>query len=292
MAKVAIIGAGGVIGREYLRRIITAKVPVIAVEQAPEARAQIIEEFPRICVTQLEELQLDGIDVVIEAIFENLKVKRNLLQQIEGMVSERSRAPVFLSCTSHFSPGELFQDTKILARRSLVAHPLNPPSVIPLVELVPREETSDDVIRDATEFFESLGMRPVLLRKELKGFISNRLQAALLREALILVQDGVCSPGQVDEVVKEGLGLRWASAGPFEVAHENTSGGFREHAQRLGSSYGLFGLERSGRNPWDDASLISRVSLELEGEYPLTYLDDYRSARAEAVKAVIAAKQR
>ena len=97
-------------------------------------------------------------------------------------------------------------------------------------------------------------MSPVLVKGEPEGFVFNRLQGALLREAYCLVRDGVISPADVDRVVKEGLGRRWAVFGPFETSHLNTRGGIRRHAELMGPAYERMGAERGQHDPWTPIS--------------------------------------
>ena len=103
--------------------------------------------------------------------------------------------------------------------RVLVGHPFNPPHLIPLVEVVGGKATSDAAIETAMEFYAAIGKKPIHLKKEVKGHVANRLQAALWREAFALVQDGVASVADIDTAIAHGPGLRWALLGPFLNLH-------------------------------------------------------------------------
>jgi 3-hydroxyacyl-CoA dehydrogenase len=117
----------------------------------------------------------------------------------------------------------------------LVGHPFNPPHLIPLVEVVGGKATSKAAIDAAMEFYAAIGKRPIHIRKEVKGHVANRLQAALWREAFALVQDGVASVADIDTAVAHGPGLRWALLGPFLNLHlSGGAGGLRHVLDHLG----------------------------------------------------------
>ncbi|MFD5227914.1 3-hydroxyacyl-CoA dehydrogenase NAD-binding domain-containing protein [Streptomyces qaidamensis] len=123
------------------------------------------------------------------------------------------------------------------AARVLIGHPFNPPHLVPLVEVVPGERTGEDAVLDAVDFYTSVGRTPVVERKEIPGFVGNRLQNALSREAAYLVQEGVVTPEDLDRVVINSLGLRWATVGPFLGAHLGGGpGGYRHLVEHIGKS--------------------------------------------------------
>src|SRR5699024_11465278 len=105
------------------------------------------------------------------------------------------------------------------AARVLVGHPFNPPHLMPLIEVVPSPVTSSAAIEAAVEFYRGCGREPVVIRKEIRGFVGNRLQNALMREAISLVQNGVVSAPELDAVMRNSLGLRWSAVGQFEGMH-------------------------------------------------------------------------
>jgi ketoreductase RED1 len=105
------------------------------------------------------------------------------------------------------------------ASRLLVGHPFNPPHLIPLVEVVPGERTAPEATADAVAFYEALGKVPRVLKKEIQGFVANRLQRAIMRESCYLVQEGVVTVDELDDIVTSSIGLRWAVNGPFSSFH-------------------------------------------------------------------------
>ncbi len=149
-----------------------------------------------------------------------------------------------------------------------MTHPGNPPFLIRVVEIVPAPFTDAGTVQAATALLQSCGMEPVLVRKEVEGFVFNRLQGALLREAYCLVRDGVVSVEDVDQIVRDGLGLRWSVIGPFETADLNTQGGIAAHAEKMGPSYARMGAERGQHDPWTP-DLVAKVTAERRARLPL-----------------------
>ena len=122
--------------------------------------------------------------------------------------------------------------------RSLIAHPFNPPHLMPLVELVPGKQTAPAVLAEAKKLFESLGKVPVVLNKEVPGHIANRLQAAVWREAIDLVLKGVASVADVDKALAAGPGIRWALLGPHMIFHLGGGpGGMKYFIDHVGVSF-------------------------------------------------------
>jgi L-gulonate 3-dehydrogenase len=119
-----------------------------------------------------------------------------------------------------------------------------------VAELVPAPFTTEETVARTRALLEGAGMVPVLVQREVEGFVFNRLQGALLREAYRLVRDGVASAADVDRVVSHGLGRRWAVIGPFATAELNTRGGLERHAQVMGPAYLRMGAEVGEREEW------------------------------------------
>ncbi len=117
--------------------------------------------------------------------------------------------------------------------RCLIAHPVNPPHVVPIVELCPAPWTSPEVVKRARAVYESVGQEPMELKKEIDGFILNRMQAVLVSEAFRLVAEGYCSAEDLDKTIAHGLGLRWSFMGPFETIEMNAPGGIPDYCKRF-----------------------------------------------------------
>jgi 3-hydroxyacyl-CoA dehydrogenase len=121
--------------------------------------------------------------------------------------------------------------------RCLVAHPLNPPYLIPAVEIVPSPWTSAETVDRAAVLLRAAGHAPMIMKREIDGFIMNRMQGALLEEAFRLVADGYASVEDIDVGLREGLALRWCFMGPFETIDLNAPGGVRDYVERYQSIY-------------------------------------------------------
>ncbi len=162
--------------------------------------------------TELGEVAADT-DLVVEAVFEDLELKQQLFQQLDTLCPERT---ILASNTSTLMPSLLASATE-RPDRVLVTHYYNPPYLVPLVEVVRGPETSDEVVETVDVLLTRVGKTPAIVQKEAPGFIGNRLQVALFREALSIVERGIATPRDVDIVVRNGPGRRWAAAGPFEI---------------------------------------------------------------------------
>jgi ketoreductase RED1 len=180
-----------------------------------------------------------GADVVQENGPERLNIKRELWAAIEDaapphalLLSSSSGIPATMMAEHLREPGRL-----------LIGHPFNPPHLVPLVEIVPGRHTDPDVVERATRFYRALGKRPQVLAKEVPGFAANRLQAALFREAIYLVAQGVVTEQQLDDIVTSSIGMRWAVAGPFQTFHLGGGpGGLPDFFRHLGKALeGMWG---------------------------------------------------
>jgi 3-hydroxyacyl-CoA dehydrogenase len=175
-------------------------------------------------VSELAEA-LEDVAWTQESAPERLEVKRELWAKLDAKAPTDA---VLASSTSAIVPSR-FTEPLAGRARCLVAHPLNPPYLIPAVELVPAPWTSAGTMDRAAAIIRGIGQMPIVMRREIDGFVMNRLQGALLEEAFRLVADGVCSAEDVDVGLKEGLALRWSFAGPFETIDLNAPGGVRDY---------------------------------------------------------------
>ena len=179
------------------------------------------------------EQALEGVFWVQESGPENLDAKRALYAELDRLAPPKA---VLASSTSTLDMTRIAEGLQG-ASRCVVAHPVNPPHVVPVVEVLGGAHTDPLVVRKSVRFMERVGQTPVLLRKYVPGFLLNRMQAALVREAVSLVKNGVTTPEGIDAVIRDGLGLRWALLGPFGVANTNADGGLREYFARYGPSF-------------------------------------------------------
>ncbi|MGH9292054.1 MAG: 3-hydroxyacyl-CoA dehydrogenase family protein [Acidimicrobiales bacterium] len=167
----------------------------------------------RIHLTTTPEEAAPAAELVIETISERLEDKKHLLSRIEALLSSRA---ILTSNTSSLSLRALATGLR-RPERFAGYHWFNPPELVPLVEVVPAPQTSGEVLQRLAKWSAGVGKLPVTLVRDVKGFVVNRLQYALLREAYKLIEDGVCSAEDVDLAVVNSLGPRWATIGPFEA---------------------------------------------------------------------------
>ena len=233
-------------------------------------------------VAELAEAVADA-DLVQECIPENLEFKQQLFTKLADLTEDTC---VIASSTSFIPSSQSSADTGV-ADRTLVAHPGNPPYAIPVIELVPNPQTRNDIIQRAEQLYTAAGMSPIRVQQEIEGFVFNRLQGALLREAYALVRDGIASVEDIDTVVRDGLGRRWAFMGPFETVDLNTRGGIANHAKNMGPSYHRMGLERGDTSVWT-TDLVAEVVAQRRQQLDLSDWEDRVSWRDEQLLARIA----
>ena len=197
----------------------------------------------------------DGVEQVQENVSERLDDKRALLAELDALCPP---ATALVSSTSALMPSDLARGL-VHPERVLVAHPLNPPHLIPAVEVVPHPGTDPSVTEAVAERLRRAGQAPFVLGRETEGFVMNRLQAALLDEAFALVAEGVASPEDVDVAMRDGLARRWAFMGPFETIDLNAPGGVPDYLARYGPGYEVMGRSRPNRHRWEGA-LAERVA--------------------------------
>lgn len=207
--------------------------------------------------------------LVQECAPEDVGIKTELFRELAGVASKDA---VLASSSSALSPSRFASDD-CAPERVIVAHPGNPPYLLPVIEIVPGPKTLPATVERAAQIYRQAGLKPVFLNREIEGFIFNRLQGALLREAYCLVRDGIASVQDIDEVVRSGLGRRWSIIGPFETVDLNTRGGIASHAQKMGPSYERMGAERGQHDPWTP-DLVEKVSEQRREILPLDKWDD------------------
>jgi ketoreductase RED1 len=173
--------------------------------------------------------------------------------------------------------------------RIVVGHPFNPPHLVPLVEVVPGEKTEQSTVDEVVAFYRALGKQPLVLRKEVPGFVANRLQAALFQECVHLVAEGVVAMDDLDAVVTNSIGLRWAAAGPFLTFHlGGGSGGLSHFLTHLGP--GMEGMwERALGHPKLDEATIEILLGELDAAYGDHTIDELARRRDEAQVGIMRA---
>lgn len=193
---------------------------------------------------------------------ENVDFKHRLFLEIE---SSANIDAVIASSSSAIASSRFIEGMRH-PERALVVHPGNPPYLLLVSELVPHPTTSAETLQFVQELLESTGMSAVVVHGEPEGFVFNRLQGAVLREAYCLVRDGVITPRELDEIMIRGLGKRWSLIGAFGTSALNVKGGITAHAARMGASYYRMGQERGQDDPWDE-SLVAKVADDVSKKF-------------------------
>ncbi|MGA2794070.1 MAG: 3-hydroxyacyl-CoA dehydrogenase, partial [Roseiarcus sp.] len=254
MAKTAIVGTG-FIGRAWAISFARAGHEIAlwdAVAAASAAALAYIEELlpdlhrhdllngstpaeirGRIHVAATLEQALDGAEHVQENTPEDLAVKRAIFARLDAAAGPKT---VLASSTSAILPSK-FSEALAGRARCLVVHPINPPYLIPAVEVVPAPWTDPAVVERTAALLRAAGHAPIVMKREIDGFVMNRMQGALLEEAFRLVAEGYASAEDVDVGIREGLALRWSFMGPFETIDLNAPAGVRDYAKRYQSIY-------------------------------------------------------
>lgn len=244
-------------------------------EAAPRARGELAArlkmlELPTTVADRLSfvddlDVAVKNVALVQECVPERLDIKGEMLCRIAEAAPDSA---VLASSSSALLPTAIAADADdAVAARFLIAHPGNPPYLIPVIELVAGERTAGPVVDRAATLYANAGLRPVRVQREIDGFVFNRLQGAVLREAYCLVRDGVATVDDIDEVMRSGLGRRWSLIGPFETVDLNTRGGIASHAEKMGPVYAKMGAERGQNDPWT-AELVAEVTRQRRATLP------------------------
>lgn len=226
---------------------------------------------------------LQGADYVQESVPEDRAIKQAVFRQMDEAASPE--AVLGSSCSA--IPGSAFLETVSGRHRCLIAHPANPPYLMPVVELVPTPWTALAVVGRCRQLMESVGQVPVLLNREIEGFVMNRLQAGVVNEAMQLVASGVMSPEDVDKTMRYSLGLRWSFMGPFETMDLNAPDGFKDYAARYHRSYESLGTDLRVAEPWDGRT-IDRVEAARRSAVPQDLLGERQAWRDRRLMALLA----
>jgi L-gulonate 3-dehydrogenase len=267
MPTAAIIGAG-LIGRSWANVFARAGWrwqvwdPIDAQRDgAPEAIAASLHELARhglvddaaaaaqrVSAAASLDAAVAGADYVQENGPETLEIKRETFARLDAAAAPST---VLASSTSAIV-ASLFTEQLPGRARCLVAHPVNPPHLVPVVEVCGSPWTSAQTRARAREILHSVGQAPIDVKREIDGFVLNRLQVALLTEAFRLVQDGVVSPEDLDRTIADGLGLRWSFMGPFETIELNAPGGVADYCTRYTPWFRRYVADLPKATVWDE----------------------------------------
>ncbi|MEQ9675547.1 MAG: 3-hydroxyacyl-CoA dehydrogenase [Roseovarius indicus] len=235
-------------------------------------------------VTTLEEA-LDGAIHVQESTFERLDVKREVFARLDAIAAPDT---VIASSSSALLPSAISEGLEG-RHRCMVNHPINPAYLVPAAELVPAPWTDQGLLDRTATMLRAAGMRPIVMQKEVDGFVMNRLQGALLHEAFRLVEAGYASAEDVDIGLREGLALRWSFIGPFETIDLNAPGGVRDYVDRYAGIYtdmaAQLGVDWSGE-------VLDRIETERRAALPEDALATRQAWRDRRLMALAAHKAR
>ncbi|MDF2810650.1 MAG: 3-hydroxyacyl-CoA dehydrogenase [Microvirga sp.] len=274
--KVGIVGAG-LVGSGWTVVFALAGLQVRVFDRDPDIRGQVTDFAARtmadmaavglasdidaalaritLCNTMAEAVS--DADYVQESAFERVDVKTEVSAQIGALI----RRDAIVGSSSSGIPASAFTEASPNRDRFLIVHPVNPPHIVPVVELVPAPWTAQDVVPTVRAFMERIGQVPVVVTREIEGFLLNRLQGALLNEAFALLEEGYASAADIDATVSYGLGLRWSFMGPFETIDLNAPGGLDDYARRLEPLYRSVAQSRREPRGWSD-ELVQKANME------------------------------
>jgi 3-hydroxyacyl-CoA dehydrogenase len=299
--RIGIVGAG-LIGRSWAIVFARAGFEVSIYDDAPQAlaaAADALDESLRALSQEglLSELSdrilrritpagtlrevVHGAVLVQENVRETLEAKQAVFSEMDRL----SAPETVLASSTSWLPASSFSESLSGRGRVIVAHPVNPPHLIPLVELAPAPWSARETIERAREVYIRAGQSPVLLKKEITGFLLNRIQGAVLNEALNLYEGGFASVDDIDKVMKHGLAMRWSFMGPFETIDLNAPGGVMDYAARYGGTYRDIARD-SANNDWN-SGLLERVQSELRASLPEADIERRTQWRDKQLAALV-----
>ena len=228
---------------------------------------------------------VQGAILVQENVRETVEVKKSIFAEMDRLAAPDT----ILASSTSWIPASAFSADLPGRARIMVAHPVNPPYLVPLVELAPAPWTSPQAVERAHQIFTQCGQTPVVLHKEITGFLLNRIQGAVLNEMLNLYADGYASVEDLDKVMKDGLGMRWAFMGPFETIDLNAPGGVVDYAARYGPTYKEVSAGQAA-NEWR-ADVLTQIEAERRAILPATGLSERARWRDNRLMALVGHKR-
>ena len=274
-SEAAVVG-GGVIGVSWTALFLARGLGVTVADPLPDiadrVRAGLREIAPTIAKLGLPVHDLTddtgalkfNADVTAavtaaDVVQENGPERADVKQQLWAAIERGAPAHAIFASSSSSIPASVMSTAMREPGRLVIGHPFNPPHLVPLVEVVPSSTTDDAAVKDAVAFYRAMGKQPQVLRREIPGFVANRLQAALFREAVYLVSQGVVTEQELDAVVTTSIGMRWAVAGPFQTFHLGGGpGGLPDFLVHLGPA--LAAIWPHLGNPTLDAPLVEQLT--------------------------------
>jgi L-gulonate 3-dehydrogenase len=304
MTNVAVIGAG-LIGRAWSIVFARAGFNVALWDQfplqttqalgfiadrLPELRAAgLLADDPQTVLARIHPMQslwetVRDVEYIQENGPERVDIKTGVFTELE----RAAKPDAIIASSSSGIPASAFTEHLKTRNRCLIAHPVNPPYLVPLVEICPAPWTDPAVTERTRDIMVQAGQVPATVKKEIDGFALNRLQGALLAEAFRLLADDVISPADLDALVKHGLGLRWSFMGPLETIDLNAPGGLADYCNRYGP---LYATMQQQMKPLDwDAALVERLHAARRTELPANMQPVRQEWRDRRLMALLAHK--
>jgi len=308
MSKVAIAGSG-FIGRSWAITFARAGHEVALWDEDPAQPEKALEFIGSVLPDLAGNYLLEGRSP--DEVLANIAAEKDLGAALSDVVHVQENAPERLevkielfgkldaaapkeatlaSSTSALLPSR-FTEQLDGRHRCLVVHPINPPYLVPAAEVVPAPWTSQETVERCRDFLVSCGQSPIVMKRELDGFIMNRMQGALLEEAFRLVADGYASIEDVDIGIRDGIALRWSFMGPFETIDLNAPGGIRDYVERYQGIYENIFTQTQRRVDWS-GPVLDEIEAERRERLSADELVERQRWRDRRLMALVAHKRR
>jgi L-gulonate 3-dehydrogenase len=300
--KAAVVG-GGIIGRSWAVVFARAGVPVAVYDHLSEGRAALPARFAdmvaesgalcgdeaaqaatlaRITVADNLARAVADADFIHECIDEKLDSKRAIFLELDRL----TKSSAILATTTSSFPVSTFASELPGRSRCIVVHPATPPHLLPVTEICPAPFTDQAVTQACFAFMERCGQAPVLIRFEQPNFVLNRMQAALVVEMLRCLNAGIISAGDIDKIISQGFGLRWAFLGPFEGVDLNAAGGIREYLTRFGFIFDDVAKQNGHDGPVVTPETIDMLEAYTRAQLPIEALGGRIAWRDRSIVAL------
>ncbi|MEO6444083.1 MAG: 3-hydroxyacyl-CoA dehydrogenase [Gemmatimonadaceae bacterium] len=284
MPQVAIVG-GGIIGSSWalvfaragwevrvyarhaeVRASLKARITRAATSASAIAPLQTVDAIvARVSISDTLADAVQGVEWVQESVEEDVAVKASVFAELDRLTPSHA---ILASSTSSIGVSHFTSELEGRGR-CIVAHPATPPHLIPVVEMVPAVWTAVENVARAFTIMRAVGQVPVLVRREQPGFVMNRLQGALLTEMFKVIRDGLMTPADVDALIRDGFGLRWAFLGPLEGVDLNAPGGIADYLGRYGFMFDQMARENGASEPVVTESIVTTLDAAMRERLPL-----------------------